>query len=1171
MQTSRSGYLATLVILCLLGLSTVGASAAPAPFPDESSAEAFGRIFADTVERVVPGRIEIQLAEASLAPGLAARETRTGHEDLDGALAAHGIRTLEGIFFDEFPGRGRFGDFRDRFFVAQVDPATDIQAACLELMTLPEVATAWPVLELPALRTPVDIVTPNDPNFAAQYYLATSGGVGTLRAKGAWGYSLGDSSIVVAVCDSGVDLDHPDLAGNGPSYLDGNLYTDWVEYNGLSYTDDDDNGYEDDWRGWDFVHVGSNDYPGEDYVTPDNDPDDFGGHGTLCAGCVSAISDNATGIASIGWKVRILPLRIGWAVEDEDGNMTGVTYSTYQASAFNYARVKGAQVINLSYGSGYTPSLATAVNTCWNAGVIMVVSAGNDDSTSPDYLAQTEKCVDVAATDINDGKADFSNYGDWVDVCAPGVGILTTAIDGYSITQGTSFSAPITAGLLAQIYLQRHAGATSTANAGDVVATLTSSCDDIDAVNPGYGGQLGAGRINGFQALGGGSFFAFPEEFDDFQEALDFVLAGDSIAVRSSVDATVFNLNPDVDLSILGGWSEDYESRDPVAAPSTLWGNGQQSIFVFNVPGIGPGCIVDGFELKNGGGSSGYFPDLGTYGGAMVVSTGNPTLRHLKFSDCDLSDETLSGGGGLFIAGVDLTLTNCSFENNLAVHGGGLGIYDATVTLHDCDFLGNRASHPISPARRGGALHLASATALGQGLRFVGNSADDEGGAIYVPAGSSLDLDELEGQLNSAGAGGGFLLAEGTADLNLGSFTDNSAPAGGGLALVRGDLSLTGSDCSGNGDPVTVNFGGALYANTGSQIVVRNCSFRGEEVALQGAVLYGNACSGEFVNNSVDAILNPILGSTIALTNSDLDIRNNHFTNIVGAPPLFATGSPLPTAAYNNFFANGGAGNYSGFVSSGGDTELDPLYADASGGDLHLLLDSPALDAGDPALLDPDGGRSDIGAYGGSGASPLRPDSPTNLVVVTELRAWWIDLDWDDSPEGDLAGYAVYRDTASGFQPGAGNRVALTPPGESEYRDEVPDGVTDFYYKVSAYDTEGYGSGYADEASGTGVEDTPADELIPSAFALHGAFPNPFNPRTTLRFALPRDANARLRIISVSGRTVRELNLGQLAAGEHGWTWNGKDDSGYPAAAGVYQALLEADEWNARTKLTLLK
>ena len=646
--------------LCLLILSPGSVTAATSPFARAAAAAAFQEIFATDAGRVVPGRIEIQLSAPAVAPALAVREARSGHPALDAALAARGLRRLEGIFFHSLPDDARCGDFRDRFFVAHVDPDTDIRAACLELSALPEVETAWPVLRCEARRDPAQVVTPNDPSFSTQYYLNTNGGVGTLRAKGAWGHSLGGSSVVVAVCDTGVDLDHPDLAGSAPPYLDGILYTDDSEYNGIPNNDDDGNGFIDDWRGWDFVNVGSGPYAGEDYSVQDNDPDDFEGHGSSVAGCVNAICDNGVGIAGIGWNTRVMPLRIGWAVEDGEGNMTAITYSSIQASAFNYARSKGAQVINLSYGSSYTPSLASALNACVSAGVIVVVSAGNDGSELPDYLGSTGLCVDVAATDNGDSKADFSNFGAWIDVSAPGVAIFTTAIDGYTSTQGTSFASPITAGLLALIYWQEHAGVRSTGNAANVVSVLAGSCDNIDALNPGMIGKLGAGRINAFQALGGGGFFAYPSEFDDFRDAMDFALTGDTLALLGGATMNEGVINPIKDLGILGGWSADYESRDPQGNPSTIVGTGFNSLFVFNTAEISAACLVDGIRLENGGGGPGYFPDLGTYGGAMLLTAGQPTLSNLIFFNCDLSGETVSGGGGLFVANVYQTLSNCT-------------------------------------------------------------------------------------------------------------------------------------------------------------------------------------------------------------------------------------------------------------------------------------------------------------------------------------------------------------------------------------------------------------------------------------------------------------------------------------------------------------------------------
>lgn len=1164
MFRSLSLPLLTAALLAACG----SALAAPAPFASDEEARAFAGLFATERARMVPGLIELQLASAPAAPGELAPRGRTGLAALDAALARRGLRGLEPIFFQVAPARGSFGDFRDRFFTARLEPGVDLQETCLALMALPEVRTAWPVLRCPLERAPVDIVAPNDPSFGAQYYLTTNGGLGTLRAKGAWGHSLGDSSVVVAICDTGIDLDHPDLAGPAP-YFAGNLYTDWQEQGGGHLVDDDGNGYLDDWRGWDFVNVGSGPYAGEDYATEDNQPADFVGHGTNCAGCVSAICNNGVGIASIGWRVRILPLRIGFAVEDGEGGMTGVSYSTTMASAFNYARVKGAQVVNLSFGSSYTPSLQSAVNACYSAGVIMAVAAGNDNSSTADYLATTNKCLDVAATTSTDGKADFSNYGSWVDLCAPGVGILTTAIDGYVVTQGTSFSSPLTAGLAAQVYWQLHAGQRSQANATAVTNQLLATCDDIDALNPGYGGLLGAGRINGFRALGGGSFFAFPDEFGDLQEAIDFAVAGDSIAMRGALSAPASLINPDQALSLLGGWSADYESRDPAGNPSTLEGNGIQPLLVLNTAGLGADLVIDGFRLENGGGNAGYFPTLGRYGGAMLVSAGTPTLRHLVFAGSDLSDEAVSAGGGLFVANTTLALADCRFENNRAVRGGGLGLYQAAVTLTDCVFAANTATHAASGARRGGAIHLQSGQLAGSGLVFDLNVATDDGGAVYVDAASSLDLDSSAWTANSAGPAGGAIAALGPVTLDRCALSDNSAAAGGGIHAAAA-LTVTGSAFAGNGSPSLTNFGGALYG-AGAALAIRSCSFRGDEVALQGAALYAMGGSGQFRNNSVDALAGVYAGTAVACNNAPLDLRNCQFTHIAGGFPVFASGASLPTAAYNNFFGNG-AGDYLGLTSAGGDIHLDPLYVGAGAGDLHLGLDSPSLDAGDPAILDPDGGRSDIGAHGGPEATGEQPASPDGLTVLTRgERAWFVDLDWDDNAETDLAGYAVYRGLSADFVPTAAGRVALIAPPASNWRDEVPDGETVYHYKVAALDADGYASGYSGPASGTGQNDTAAGDLPPARFSLRSAYPNPFNPSTTLSFDLPAPATVRLAIFDAQGRCVRRAPRARVEAGRHRWTWDGRDDAGLALPSGVYTLELTAGPWQARQKLTLLK
>ncbi|MCP4548214.1 MAG: S8 family serine peptidase [bacterium] len=1120
------------------------------PFPDEQTELEFARIFANQGSRsldgkIVPGMIEIQFAPSAVSPATILERGRSGAGMVDQLLDKVGTRSLTPMFFAELPANKRqFSDFRDQFYVAEIEVDTDIKAACLDLMTLPEILTAWPVILCKLDRNPVQIVNSNDPTFDSQYYLKT-GNTGSLKAKGAWGHSQSDSTIVVAILDTGVDLDHPDLAGPAP-YLNGNLYVDWTEYNGTPGADDDSNGYTDDWRGWDFVHVTPGPYGGEDYRNQDNDPDDFEGHGTCCAGFVGAITDNGIGISSIGWNTRVLPVRIGWAVED-DGQMTGVSYSSYMASGFNYARVKGAHVANLSYGSSYTPALGSAVNSAWSAGMIITNSAGNDNDSVASYLATTNRCIDVASTDASDIKSDFSSYGTWVDVSAPGTAVYTTAIDGYTSTQGTSFSAPLTAGLVASIYHHLANGVRSQSNAAMVTQRLYDTCDDISDINPGYSNLLGAGRINAFLALGGGSFFSYPDEFDELQEALDFAVEGDTVAMQGSASGSGDVLSLDKNLSLLGGWDATYDNRTPATNRSTLQGNGINCVFILINPVIDATTIIDGFRIEQGGGQVGYYPDQGRYGGNMLIRAGSPTLTNLTFANADISDDDNSHGGGLFIVGVDLTLVNCDFENNSAYYGGGLAVHDSDIVLQNCSFTSNSARDDLTTIGEGGAMTGTECTVRIDGGNFTGNTAVNMGGAVMIRAGLTFDLESC-------------------------LFDNNSASVSGGAIMNQGNLVLLNGVSRGNGDP-DIHFGGSIHNAGGSTFSVKSCVFEGDISGIQGSVLYATESTGEFVNNTVDGIQNTILGSALALSNTSVDIRNCHFTNNLASPTIFALGPTLPTAAYNNFFNNPASdSDYQGFTSIEGDTHVDPLYRDQAAADFHLLIDSPALDKGDPTILDVDGGRSDIGAYGGPDADIQRPWRPQGVTVNASLRDrdYGIHLDWDLVT--GAAGYAVYRDTVEDFEPTIANRLALIAGiNNTDYDDSVPDETTVYYYKVTAWNADQLGSGYSDEVFGTGQIMVSVGDELPRSFALGGAWPNPFNPTTNITYSLPRENSVLIRIFAANGRQVFSRKLDSRPAGEHTWSWNGRDQSGTGLSSGIYTLRIDAGNWNDTTKLTLLK
>ncbi|MDI6711552.1 MAG: S8 family serine peptidase, partial [Bacillota bacterium] len=252
-------------------------------------------------------------------------------------------------------------------------------------------------------------IMPNDPNFSSLWGLHNTGqlvnGVaGTvdadIDAPEAWNYTTGTGTIIIAVIDSGVAYDHPDLSGN--------IWVNSGEVAGNG-RDDDGNGYIDDVRGWDFVDE-------------DNDPYDFNMHGTHVAGTIAAVGNNAQGVTGVNWRAKIMPLRF------MDAMGFGDTYDAIEA--INYAARNGAHIINCSWGgSSYSQALKDAIDGFPGLVVCAAGNEGSNNDSFPDYPASytCPNIISVASTDQNDGLAYFSNYGaSSVDVAAPGVNIYST-------------------------------------------------------------------------------------------------------------------------------------------------------------------------------------------------------------------------------------------------------------------------------------------------------------------------------------------------------------------------------------------------------------------------------------------------------------------------------------------------------------------------------------------------------------------------------------------------------------------------------------------------------------------------------------------------------------------------------------------------------------------------
>ncbi len=307
---------------------------------------------------------------------------------------------------------------------------------------------------------------PNDPLLPDQWLIEK------IHLELAWNLTYGDSTVLIAIIDTGIDYDHEDLSSNlwiNPGEdLNKNRHVDSSDFNGI---DDDNNGFVDDIRGWDFTDAPH--FPdGGDYLAPDENPWDENGHGTSVAGIAAATANNGIGIAGVAPGCRIMNLRAGTSqglLEEDD-----------VASAIIYAVDNGAKIINMSFGDVATSQmLRDVIQFAFESGVVLIASAGNSSSPEIHYPSGLPQVISVAATNSNDVLASFSNYGATIELVAPGVNLKTTARNNqYRNISGTSAAAPVVSGV-AGLILSKNPELTNQ----DVRNLLTSSSFDLGITN----------------------------------------------------------------------------------------------------------------------------------------------------------------------------------------------------------------------------------------------------------------------------------------------------------------------------------------------------------------------------------------------------------------------------------------------------------------------------------------------------------------------------------------------------------------------------------------------------------------------------------------------------------------------------------------------------------------
>ena len=362
---------------------------------------------------------------------------------------------------------------------------------------------------------PKIVFTPNDPLFSQQNHLDS------ISAPAAWDLSKASSDQVIAIIDTGVEDDHPDLQTK--------IFVNLADP--INGQDDDNDGFVDNNLGWNFVQKNGN----VEYTDSD--------HGVHVVGIAAAGTNNGTGVSGVGFDARLMILKAGERLDITNG---------YEAIV--YAADHGADVINCSWGEYYPSYMAKdAVDYAISKGSIIVAAAGNDGDPDPFYPAAFPEVMAVAALNNDGSKAGISNFGNWIDLGAPGVQIRST-VGGkaYNTNSGTSMSAPMVSGVLSLLKEYRPNLTTD-----ELKAVVINSADDKYhlPVNLPWKSWLGTGRLNAEKALNmadsatlelldyslsdeGDNWFAPGDTIRLFLEVQALVANSDFISVQTRIQDT---------------------------------------------------------------------------------------------------------------------------------------------------------------------------------------------------------------------------------------------------------------------------------------------------------------------------------------------------------------------------------------------------------------------------------------------------------------------------------------------------------------------------------------------------------------------------------------------------------------------------------------------------------
>jgi len=963
---------------------------------------------------------------------------------------------------------------------------------------------------------------PNDPMIAQQYAHIV------MRSFEAWDYTMGSHDVLVAITDSGVKWNHPDLRANiwvNPAESAGmTINWDAGTISGGNGVDAGEGGGKiDDLVGWDFYGTnGSN---------PDNNPyQDFSAndHGTHVSGCAAAVGNNGIGVAGSAPNVSILCCK-GASNTSPSG---GIAFAYDQ---IKYASEVGAHIINASWGSVGTGAYPNQiVNYATALGSLVVAAAGNENTehnaSYQDYPSDCTAAMCVAATAPGDVKASFSDYGAPIDICAPGQAILSTIIGGtdYAAYDGTSMASPVAAGVAALVKSMHPA--LSPAN---LMARLMTTADNIDALNPTYAGKLGAGRINAFTAT---MYDKIPYMVIEDYTLTEVAGDGDGVA------------NPGDDVTMKIALSN---RLDPISGLGWLTAENVTVKMRCHYPGV---TIID---------------SLATFGTMFAGTTLLNNTQPFKF-------RTISA----------LPSEPIPFEFFVTANLDAAYPYNKTIPR----------SIPLSLAQAGWPYSIGGAMNTSPIIIDLDNSGQKE--IIFAGAGGNINAVRKDGTTNYPG----FPVQ--TSSTVIGSMamgnlnTDNNNEF---VACLQNNNIMCINDLGET--KWSVAAGGTL--RNGPVIAHPNAATANKVIAItQNGIL--NVLNGDgtpFTNFPVTIsgayLGSPAIGDMDGDGNMDIIVMSlTGALNVIG----LTTGQSL--AGFPVTLTGGGSQNAVTIANLDADTQPEILITSSNGGYLYAINHDGSVlfqkNIGtqiktSPVVADVNNdGTKEIIVIANNGSIYVMtldgtnfPNTPISIETAVECTPVVARFDGGynagiifGDANGKLHSVRIDGTESPNFPITLGGNVKISAAitdldGDGDMEIAIPSEtslhVVDIKRYAQSIPWPCYLGGWG--RTGNAYQATPVtDQTVPAVVTgLNGAYPNPFNPSTTISFSLQNSGPTTVEIFNQKGQLVNTLNNSPLEAGEHKLVWNGVDNNGKAVASGLYYYRMKSGKFSSTKKMVLMK